>query len=190
MKKKVRFTANPMVKKKNYASAKEYHDAKKSNLVPMNTQELLCIIFAEDKSCTFFYHVPNNVDNSSYGFFRFRGGMYIIDNESIHIAGNGSRVSFYLEGISTPIKMSNIDRETKKVQYTDLSGHKQTSIITKIKGLKFDAKILDTFANRRFSELFTVVKPDKAYLFLMVLVFVSIGLGVGNILASYFFQGV
>ena len=45
--------------------------------------------------------------------------MYIIDNEAIHIAGNGARIAFYLEGISTPIKMSNIEKITKEIEYTE-----------------------------------------------------------------------
>jgi len=190
MNKKVRFTASPRVKKKNYASVKEYNDAKKSNIVPKNPEELLCIIFAEDRSCSFFYYRSSKTDSDNHGFFRFRGGMYIIDNESIHIAGNGTRVCFYLEGISTPIKMSNIEKELLKVKYKDLQGEEQVSTITKIKGLKFDAKILDTFANRRFSKIFTDIRPDKAFLVFMVLIIINIIVGAAGIIASYFFQGV
>ena len=190
MGKKIKFTRNPSIKKGEYLDKKEYLYDKNTNVVPDKRNRMLIVMFAEDRSASFFYHKPVvNVDGG-FDFFRYRKGMYIIDNESIHIANNGTRVSFYLEGISTPIKMSNIERETSEVEYIDLSGEKRTSIITKIKGLKFDAKILDTFANRRFSELFTVVKADKITTLLFIFSLVIMCLCVGNIIASYFFQGV
>ena len=122
-------------------------------------------------------------------FFRFKKGQYIIDNESIHIANNGARVAFYLEGISTPIKMSNIERESITIEYFDLYGKKQKSTVQKIKGLKFDAKILDVFANRRFADLFTRQTINNWQFFLLLMGIISIVLMAVNIAVSYFFQG-
>lgn len=189
MRKQVKFTRNPSIDKKQFIDPNEYSFEKKCNIVPNKRNRLLCVIFAEDRGCSFFYHNPVVNPNGGYDFFRFRKGMYIVDNEAIHIANNGTRVAFYLEGVSTPIKMSNIEKVTETVEYVDLSGEKRKSIITRIKGLKFDAKILDTFANRRFSELFTVVKADKITILLFIFSLVIIGLEAANIVASYFFQG-
>lgn len=186
MNKKVKFTTNPSIKRKDYIKHNEYMFDKKTNVVPNKRNRLLCVVFTENRGCSFFYHDPKLNANSDYDSFRFRKGLYIVDNEAIHISDNGARVAFYLEGISTPIKMSNIDKETKTVEYLDLTGEKRKSVITKIKGLKFDAKILDTFANRRFSELFTVVKPDKAIMLLFIFSIAITVLSAVNILVSYF----
>jgi hypothetical protein len=112
--------------------------------------------------------------NTKTDSFRFHNGLYLIDNEAIHISGNGSRVAFYLEGISTPIKMSNIEKETIEMDYIDLYGKKQKTLIQKIKGLKFDAKILDIFANRKFAELFTKTPTPLTGLLTLILAVVTI----------------
>jgi hypothetical protein len=82
--------------------------------------------------------------------------------------------------------MSNIERETKTVEYIDLYGEKRTSTITKIKGLKFDAKILDTFANRRFADLFTRQTINNFQLILLLLCIITCALTGISIVTSYF----
>lgn len=181
--KSIKFAKNPQVNKKVYADKQEYKFDKKTNVVPKKKNRLLCIIFAEDRGC---YFIWRRVTNKEFDFFHFKKGQYIIDNESIHITANGGRVAFYLEGVSTPIKMSNIEKETKTVEYIDLYGEKRTSIITKIKGLKFDAKILDTFANRRFADLFTRQTINNFQLMLLIGVLVACVLSGLSIAVSYF----
>ena len=177
----IKFTKNPNIKKKDYKDKDEYKFDKATNIVPNKTNKLICIIFSEDKGCYFLRRKMNF--KKDLDFFRFKKGMYMIDNEAIHITSNNVRVAFYLEGISTPIKMSNVEKETKEIKYTDLQGNEQKSIIQKIKGLKFDAKILDIFANRRFAEIFTK-QPMKNFEFyiliigIVTLVMVGISYGV------------
>ena len=182
---KLKFTKNPSLKKKDYTDKAEYKFDKKTNVVPKKKNRLLCIIFAEDRGCYFLWR---RISNKEYDFFRFKKGQYIIDNEGIHITANGCRVAFYLEGVSTPIKQSNIEKETKTIEYTDLYGEKRKSVIQKIKGLKFDAKILDTFANRRFADLFTRQTINNFQLFILILLGATLVVSIINIVASYFFR--
>jgi hypothetical protein len=181
----IRFSRRKDIKRSDYNTREEFIFDKKTNVVPKKTNRLLCIIFSEDKGAYFLYRKMNLKQEIDY--FHFKKGMYIIDNESIHITSNNNRVAFYLEGISTPIKMSNVEKETKEIEYIDLQGNKQKSIIEKIKGLKFDAKILDIFANRRFAELFTR-QPTKALepfiLIVGIISLVMIGIGYG---VTYYF---
>jgi hypothetical protein len=181
--KTVKFARNPSIRKKDYVDKKEYVFDRKTNIVPKRKSRLLCVIFAEDRGC---YFIWRKVTNKEFDFFHFKKGQYVIDNESIHITSNGCRVAFYLEGVSTPIKMSNIERETKTVEYIDLYGEKRTSTITKIKGLKFDAKILDTFANRRFADLFTRQTINNFQLILLLLCIITCALTGIGIVTSYF----
>lgn len=183
---KLKFRRNPTIKRKDYDDKKEYKFDKKTNVIPKIKNRLICIVFSEDKGCYFLFRKFDF--KKDYDCFHFKKGMYIIDNEAIHITSNGSRIAFYLEGISTPIKMSNIEKEVKVIEYVDLYGNKKTSVIEKIKGLKFDAKILDVFANRRFAEIFTRQPINNFQLLLLIIGVISlimIGIGYGVI---YYFR--
>lgn len=162
---------------------------KRTQIVPKRKNRLLCIIFAEDKGCHFIWRKMafsgKDIESDS---FVFRNGMYIIDNEGIHISNNGCRVAFYLEGISTPIKMSNIEKETKTIEYIDLQGKKRKSIIERIKGLKFDAKILNTFANRRFSKLFTSDTSDKQINVIFFMSIIIIACSLASCVLTYVYR--
>ena len=182
---KLKFTKNPSLRKKDYTDKNQYKFDKKTDVVPKKKNRLLCIIFAEDRGCYFLWR---RISNKEYDFFRFKKGQYIIDNEGIHITANGCRVAFYLEGVSTPIKQSNIEKETKTIEYTDLYGEKRKSVIQKIKGLKFDAKILDTFANRRFADLFTRQTINNFQLFILILLGATLVCSIIGVIASYFFR--
>jgi hypothetical protein len=160
---KINIGKNKNIRKANYKDIQEFKYDSKTNLVPKKRNRLICIIFSEDKGCYIILRKFNiKTDN-----FIFKNGMYIIDNEAIHITGNGSRVAFYMEGISTPLKMSNIEKTIEEVDYIDLYGVKRKTIIQKIKGLKFDSNILNTFANRKFAELFTKQPLDKMAIFIL-----------------------
>lgn len=128
----------------------------KTDVVPKKTNRLLCCIFTSDKKCSMVWRKFRiNPKSDEIDFFRFKKGMYIIDAGGIHITSNGVRIALYFEGISTPLKITDIETEVKTVKYTDLQGNIQKSIIHKIKHLKVDAKILEVFFSRRFSEIFT-----------------------------------
>jgi hypothetical protein len=161
---KLQIGKNKAIEKKDYKDNSLFKYDKKTDVVPKKKNRLICIMFSEEKGCHFLLRKLNSKTDS----FKFHSGLYIIDNESIHITANGSRVAFYLEGISTPIKMSNIEKETITMDYVDLYGKKQKTIVSKIKGLKFDAKILDTFANRRFAEIFTKVPIQGFEIFILI----------------------
>jgi len=188
MGKKIKFVKNPNIHRENYENKTEYNFVKETDVVPSKKNRLLCVFFSEDRGCYFLYRKMTFRSNEKeVDYFRFRKGQYMIDNESIHIANNGCRVAFYLEGISTPIKMSNIDKETVIITYLDLYGNKQKSTVQKIKGLKFDAKILDVFANRRFADLFTRQTINNWQFFLLLIGIASIVLLCLNVAVSYFY---
>jgi len=179
---KLRLKKNKNISKKDYSDKNEFNYDSKTNFVPVNNKRLICLIFSEDKGAYFVYR---SLEKNNY--FTFNKGMYIIDNEAIHLCKNGARIAFYLEGISTPLKMSNIEKELKEVEYTDLYGNKRISIIQKIKGLKFDSKILNTFANERFAEIFTKYKIDNFQLIIMILsIIMLVMLGINYGLVYYF----
>lgn len=165
--------------KKNFENVYEYKFEKNTNLIPKKTNKLLCIVFSEDRGAFFiwrkFENKPNIVDS-----FRFHKGLYIIDNESIHLSKNGIRIAFYLEGISTPIKMSNIEKEIVEIDYVDLDGSIKTAIVNKIKGLKFDAKILDIATDRLLAENFTKISEKIKYA-LITLIIVCVNVIVSGI---------
>lgn len=182
---KLKFKKNPTIKKENYKNVKEFNFDEKTDVVPNTKEKLMCIMFSEERGCHFIYRKFNI--NSEFDYFRFRRGMYIIESQGIHITANGSRIAFYLEGISTPIKLSNIQKKTVTVAYKDLEGKVKYSTIQKIKGLKFDAKILDTFANRRFAEIFTKKPMDNFQILIVMFQIISmVMIGIAYGLIWYF----
>lgn len=185
---KIKLKKNKTVRKENYDNRDEYVFDKKTNVVPKKTNKMICIVFSEDKGAFFLYRKFNpNKTKNNIDYFRFKKGMYIIDNDSIHITQNNIRISFYLEGISTPIKMSNIEKEILEVKYLDLKGEERTSIVQKIKGLKFDAKILDIFLNRRFAEIFTRTPMKSLEFLLLIIGIVSlVMIGISYAISYYF----
>jgi len=188
MPKKIKLRKNSNIQKENYKTKQEFFFDQKTDVVPTKKNQLLCIFFSEDRGCYFIYRkMAFRGNNKEVDFFRFKKGQYIIDNESIHIANNGCRVAFYLEGVSTPIEMSNIEKQTVTIEYLDLYGNKKKSTIQKIKGLKFDAKILDVFANRRFADLFTRQTINNWQFFLLLIGIASIVLLCLNVAISYFY---
>lgn len=174
---------NKAIDRNNFSDSDEYKYNKITDLVPKKRNRLVCIVFSEERGCHFILRKLN----TKADFFKFKNGIYIIDNESIHIASNGSRIAFYLEGISTPIKLSNIEKVVETIEYTDLYGNKQKTKVNKIKGLKFDAKILDTFANRRFAELFTRTPMNNFEFFILIFSIIAvIMIGITDVLVYYY----
>lgn len=173
------------IKKNDYDNKYEYIFNKKTNYVPKKNNRLLIIMFSENKSCRFIYRKFDTKNDT----FRYNKGLYVIDNEAIHLTKNGNRICFYLEGISTPIKMSNIEKHTEMINYLDLDGEKKTTYVEKIKGLKYDSKILDIICDRKLSENFTQIDEKFKYaLFTLLFVIVNLVMvGVG-IAVSYFYR--
>lgn len=162
---KLELKKDKTIKKEDYKDKQEYKFDKNTDIIPKKKQQLLCVFFSEDRGAYFLFRAFSEKEKS----FRFKHGLYIMDNEAIHVTRNGSRVAFYLEGISTPIKMSNIDKEIVEFNYIDLYGEKKYSKVTKIKGLKFDSNILDTFCNEKFAEIFTKQPIDNFQFWIIIL---------------------
>lgn len=162
----------------------EYKFDKNTSIIPKRKDRLICIIFSEDKGASFIIRKINNKTN----YFRFKQGMYIIDNEGIHITKNGTRLCFYLEGVSTPIKTSNIEKYTTTIEYVDLYGNLGKSTIQKIKGLKFDSKILDTFCDERFAQNFTKTSIDHFQLMILIFSIITLVVSVVACCLIYFYR--
>jgi hypothetical protein len=181
----INFIRDKNIKKQTYKDLSEFKFDKQTDVGPKKNNRLFCIMISEEKGAYFIWR--RWTDKLDY--FRFKKGMYIIDNESIHITKNGARVSFYLEGISTPIKMSNIEKYIAKIEYTDLAGVKHESLVQKIKGLKFDSKVLDIFANRQFAENFTKQSIDHFQLFIMIFGIINLIVSIIACVLIYYFRG-
>lgn len=173
------------IKKNQYSNVFEYKFDKKTKLIPKKNNKLTCVIFAENKSAVFLLRKFDNKNDT----FRYNKGLYIIDNEAIHLTNNGNRICFYLEGISTPLKMSNIERYTDTIQYIDLDGSVKTANVEKIKGLKYDSKIMDIICDRKLSENFTKIDEKFKYA-LLTFLFVIINLAMSGvcIAISYYYR--
>lgn len=172
-----------IISKKEYENKWEYKFEKNTNLIPKKKNRLICIILSEDKGMYFLVRKKEKQDS-----FRFNKGLYIIHNGAVHTSRNGNRYAIYLEGISTPLSMANIEKYTEEVEFTDLDGTKRKTLVQKIKGLKYDAKILDIFTDRKLSENFTKI-DDKIKYALITLLLVIVGLvmtGIGYGLMYYF----
>ena len=180
----LRLEVDKLITRKDYQNKYEYKFEKHTNLIPKKNNKLTCVILTEDRGVYFIVRKKEKQDS-----FRFNKGLYIIDNESIHIAKNGNRYSIYLEGISTPLKMSNIEKYEEEIEYYDLDGTVKTALVQKIRGLKYDSKILDIFTDRKLAENFTKMKDDFKYgivlLILGVVSLVMIGIAYGLI---YYFR--
>jgi len=180
-----KFDLNKSITKNNYENKYEYKFDKRTNLVPKKNNKLTAVIFSENKSAVFLLRKFDNRTDT----FRYNKGLYIIDNESIHLTNNGNRICFYLEGISTPLKMSNIERYTDTVEYIDLDGSVKTANVEKIKGLKYDSKIMDIICDRKLSENFTKIDEKFKYA-LLTFLFVIINLAMSGVCIgiSYFYR--
>ena len=173
------------IKRNQYNTIFEYKFDRKTRLIPKKNNKLTAIIFSENKSAIFLLRKFDNRTET----FRYNKGLYIIDNESIHLTNNGNRICFYLEGISTPLKMSNIERYTDVVNYVDLDGSIKQANVEKIKGLKYDSKIMDIICDRKLSENFTKIDEKFKYALLTFLfVIVTMVITCINVGISYYFR--
>ena len=172
-----------IIQKNDYSNKWEYKFEKHTNLIPKKKNRLICIILTEDKGMYFLIRKKEKTDS-----FRFNKGLYLIHNGAVHTSRNGNRYAIYLEGISTPLSMANIEKYTEEVEFIDLDGSKRKTLVQKIKGLKYNAKILDIFTDRKLSENFTKIEEKIKYA-LITLILVSVSLimiGISYGLMYYF----
>jgi len=162
----------------------EYIFDKKTELIPKKINKLICILLTEDKGAVFLARKINTKKN----YFRYRHNKYIFDNKSIHLTKNGSRICLYLEGISTPLSVSNIEKYVEEIEWVDLDGSIHKEDIVKIKGLKYDSNILDTFSDEHFADDFTKTKIDNFQLYILILVIISLIVSSIGIVISYIYH--
>lgn len=154
----------------------------RNDVIPKKTNRLIAMIFKEDKSCKIIL-----VKNNQYDFVH-KGHLYFIEPTAIHVSDNNVRIAFYMEGISTPMSHANVEKKLETVQYKDLNGKIKEKTVTKIKGLKYDSRILQIFTDRKFAEIFTKVTIDKWAFYTFIMLIVVTCLSCGSIVASYFFR--
>lgn len=181
----IRLIKDKSLNKKDYTDKKLYKLDSKTNLVPKKVNRLICIVFSEDKGAYFLLRKFDNKNDC----FHFNNGLYLIDNEAIHITPNGNRICFYLEGISTPIKMSNIEKYEETIEYLNLLGEKKKVTVQKIKGLTYDSKILEIATDRKLAKNFTDITPEgRLIIIILILSIVSLVLSGIGIAISYVFR--
>lgn len=173
---------NPDIKRSEYESRDDYIFEKHTNIIPKRRNRIICVMLSETKGCKILLR------HKKHSSFRYNNGLYITDNDAVHITDNGARVLVYMEGISTPLKMSNIERTKKTVEYYDLYGNKKKSVIEKIKGLKFDARILDTFTDEKLAKLFTKQEINNFQFFILLFSIITMISVFISMAVSYFFR--
>lgn len=151
-------------KEKIKVEVKEFEFNKATDLIPKKNNRLTCIILSEDRGTYFVYRKFDSKNDS----FHFNKGLYIIDNQAIYISKNGNRYSVYLEGISLPIKLTMIEKYEEEIEYVDLDGTTQKTLVQKIKGLKYDSKILEIFTDRKLAENFTKIKEERYQIYILI----------------------
>lgn len=138
-------------------------------------KHILCIICKENKS---FEAVWVSQSRDSFSFDK---NYYFIVPEGTYL-NNRILVAFYLEGVSTPVNHSFIERKTETREIVDRdTKKKKTFKLDVIKGLKFDSQLIDMLLNRKLADAFTKVHMDIPSLLLTVLLLGTLVLGVINI---------
>lgn len=141
---------------------------------------ILCIILHEGKGSTWYWLDESqerfSVNDNTY--FKQDAGTYVKD---------AVRFCIYLEGISLPIHHGYIDRETVTTTFKDKdTGEDKTVEINRIKGLKFDSKIIDILLNRHLADVFTKQYMDLPNLVIIILLVLNVILGFGGLVAQFF----
>lgn len=137
--------------------------------------KILCIILHEGKGST-WYLLDDQQERFSINqntYFKVDDGTYVKDTV---------RFMIYLEGISLPIHHGYIEREqvTKDIKDSD-TGLVKKYIINKIKGLKFDSKIIDILLNRHLADEFTKNHMDLPNLVIIILLVIILIIGLVSV---------
>jgi len=179
---KVKLVENKSIDKDLFPDKWERKFQKGIDKVPKKVNQLIALVFREDKGAKLLLVGKRQND------FIHNQHLYFINPDSTYITDNGNRIAFYLEGVSTPLGHSNIDKELVKVKYKELDGTISEKKIMKIKGLKYDSRILQIFTDRKFAEVFTKIGIDKWAFYCFIGLMVLVGMGVANMIISYYFK--
>jgi len=169
-----------------YKNVKEIIDGKvtsvneNSEIAPRKIKNCLIAIILRENKGAYFKKVKNSKQD-----FRHKRNFYFIIPESIYLCGK-QRYSVYLEGISTPFSHMNITYETRIVEIINpLTQEKEKREVRKIKGLKYDSKLLDVLLNTRLAQMFLSMKDSWELTLTVILLIALIVIGIANIYISY-----
>jgi len=136
--------------------------------VKQKKNNILCIILKEGKGTKWVW-LPEKDDRFSYD-----GNTYFRTDEGTYQEGY-IRLMIYLEGVSLPIHHGYIEKETKTVTIKNReTGENEEHSISKIKGLKFDSKVIDIFLNRGLADEFTKQHMDLPNLIIIIILIANL----------------
>jgi len=142
-------------------------------------QKILCILLNENKT-TLWLWKKRKVQR-----FSFNKSTYYLISDGMYISPNGVICAIYLEGISTPLSHKNIEKEQKTVEIINPETQKKENrVITVIKGLKFDSKLIDMLLNRDLFAEFTKQYLDFKGVVTIILLVAILLLTVASIVVS------
>jgi len=125
--------------------------------------KILCIILKEGKGSVWRW-INENEDR-----FSIDGHTYFKTDEGTY-QKRLIRFMMYLEGISMPMHHGYIEKESEIITIRNKeTGKEELHKMTKIKGLKFDSKIIDIFLNRGLADEFTKQHMDLPNLIIILL---------------------
>jgi hypothetical protein len=136
--------------------------------------KILCIILHEGRGST-WYLLNDKADR-----FCVAGNTYF-KVDATYVKGS-VRFMIYIEGYSLPIDHGCIEREEVIKEITDPVTQKvKKYLIQKIKGLKFDSKLIDILLNRHLADEFTKQHMDLPNLVIVILLVVGVIIGFVNV---------
>jgi len=143
-------------------------------------KKILCIILNDNSTTTWIWKKQKTKS------FSFNDCWYYIVHDGAYKTGTGTVIMVFLEGISTPMSHDNITREKKEVEILDATTQKKVKrTIEKIKGLKFDGKLIDMLLNRDLFAEFTKQRIDLPTTITAILLMIVMVLGVVNIIVTF-----
>jgi hypothetical protein len=160
--------------KKDLASGKDLAKVGKRGL-KIRKGKILCIILHEGKGSTWYFMDEQQerftINQNTY--FKVDDGTYVKDTV---------RFMIFLEGISLPLHHGYIEKEEviKTIKDKD-TGIDKTYKFQKIKGLRFDSKIIDILLNRHLADEFTKQHMDLPNLVIIILLVIILIVGIAGI---------
>jgi hypothetical protein len=158
----------------------DYKKKRAMDKVPEYRNRIICIILRENKFSKILYF------SGKQESFTYEKCLYFL--LSPHTCDNGAKLLVFLEGISLPLSYDNVQKEQMKKTYIDVDGTEKETIITVIKGLKWDGKILHIFTNRKFAEIFTNIRESPLILMVFILCIVTLVISCIGIGITYFMR--
>lgn len=155
------------IRNKDLVSGKDVSKVGKRGL-KLRRGKILCIILHEGKGSTWYWldELQQRFTVGENTYFRVDDGTYNKDQ---------LRFMIYLEGVSLPIHHGYIEREVVEKTIVDKdTGKEKTFRFQKIKGLKFDSKLIDILLNRHLADEFTKPHLDLPNLVLIILMVVNL----------------